>query len=136
MIGRCRKTLIGAALIAAPFMLAPAAAQRQQPTAQSDFSCYALLTSQAQIIAINQRIAPAQKAERLRQLDILIAFFQGRISQLPAQGALAMLNRGKQVVVVMPPAEREAQLANCTAVYSSVDGFTQQLDQGLDPAAP
>ncbi len=135
MIGRCRKIVIGAALIVAPFMLAPAAAQ-QQPTAQSDFSCYALLTSQAQAIALNQRIAPAQKAERLRQLDILIAFFQGRISQLPAQGALAMLNRGKQVVVVMPPAEREAQLANCTAVYSSVDGFTGQLDQGLDPTAP
>ena len=80
MIGRCRKTLIGVALMAAPFMLAPAAAQQQQqPTAQSDFSCYALLTSQAQAIAANQRSAPSQKAEALRQLDILIAFFQGRI---------------------------------------------------------
>jgi len=134
MIGRCRKTLIGAALFAAPFMLAPAAAQ--QPTAQSDFSCFALLTSQAQAVAANQRNAPAQQAEALRQLDILIAFFQGRISQLPAKGALAMLNRGKQVVVVLPPAEREAQLKNCTAIYSSVKTFTRQLDQGIDPAAP
>ena len=66
MIGRCRKIVIGAALIVAPFMLAPAAAQ-QQPTAQSDFSCYALLTSQAQAIALNQRIAPAQKAEQQNQ---------------------------------------------------------------------
>jgi hypothetical protein len=130
------KTMIGAAaLLAAPIAF-PAGALAQQPTAQSDFSCHALLEQRSLTVRADDRMDPQAKAQLLRNLDVITAFYQGRISQLPADGALAMLNRGKQVVAVLTPAQKDTEAQNCATVYASMAATMDQLDQGIEPSAP
>lgn len=132
------KLAIGAAaMLAAPIAMtsASAAAQTTEPTAQSDFSCFVLLALRRAGYVANDQVPTDQKALIVRNLDVVMSFYQGRISQYSTRGALQLFNNARTIVSQMTSQQRDEQARTCVQLYSAVDAITQQMGQGVDPAA-
>ncbi|WP_420605463.1 hypothetical protein [Novosphingopyxis sp.] len=123
-------------MLAAPIAMVPmpAAAQTAEPTPQSDFSCFVLLAVRRAGYIANDQVPADQKAVIVRNLDVVMSFYQGRVSQYSTRGALQLFNNARTVVSQMTNEQREEQAKACARLYSAVDETTQKMGQGVDPA--
>ena len=132
------KLAIGAAaLLLAPigFAAAPARAQVAEPTPQSDFSCFVLLAVRRAQLINNVQIPADEKAQTVRNLDVVMAFYQGRISQYSMQGALELFNNARNVVSQLNQQQSGIEAQRCASLYEGVDAIIQNMGRGIDPAA-
>ena len=132
------KLAIGAAaLLSAPIGIAvtPARAQTAEPTPQSDFSCFVLLAVRRTQLINNAQIPAEEKARTVRNLDVVMAFYQGRISQYPMRGALELFNNARTVVSQLNQQQSGLEAQRCASLYSGVDAMVQNMGRGIDPAA-